>query len=306
MEKKTENSVSMFKTVKAVCDVNIAVINANVGLNNTYNQFLTRINEIEALARNQTLIRSGITVDKKYAREQLALLVEAAAGIIKAHFDSVNNFDVFNAVNVSASKLRTMRDQLFIIHTQNVVGILSNYQADLAPFGVDAAYITNISTVFAAYENIAPQPTVARNNKSTATKLLKEKVSKMLIFLKNELNNAMLIIKVSHPEIYNTYLNARKTVDNGIRHQDILLGAIKGVVKDETSNQVLPSVLIEIVGTETIVITNNLGEFTIIDIPPATYILKASIGNYDVKLVDNITVTANGNTEVEIKLTPSA
>ncbi len=39
MNKKTENSISMFKTVKAVCEANIAVITANKGITNTYNQY---------------------------------------------------------------------------------------------------------------------------------------------------------------------------------------------------------------------------------------------------------------------------
>lgn len=101
-----------------------------------------------------------------------------------------------------------------------------------------------------------------------------------------------------------TYRNARKTIDSGIRHQDIVTGSITGVVKQDETNQVIPNALVEIVGTETMIITNNLGEFIIINIPPNTYTLKVSIGNFEIKMVENVVVTANIDTELEIKLKP--
>jgi hypothetical protein len=198
-----------------------------------------------------------------------------------------------------------MRDQLFVAHTQIVIDLLTTHQAILAPFGVDAAYIATLTDIMSKFANISTQPTVARNNKSTATLQLKNKVKEVLTFLKNELDNAMLIVKITNPTFYMTYRNARKTIDSGIRHQDIVTGSITGVVKQDETNQVIPNALVEIVGTETMIITNNLGEFTIINIPPNTYTLKVSIGNFEIKMVENVVVAANEDTEIEIKLTPS-
>lgn len=304
MRKNLENSISMFKTVKAVCEENITTISANAGLDDTYKRYLLLLDQTETLAKEQTLNRTGITKDKKIVREKLALLVESASGIIKAHSDSINNFDTFTSVNMSLTKLRTMRDQLFVAHTQTVIDILTVQQANLAAFGVDAAYISNLTDMFNKFADISTQPTVARNNKSTATLQLKIKVKEVLIFLKNELDNAMLIVKITNPTFYITYRNARKTIDSGIRHQDIITGSITGVVKQDETNQVIPNALVEIVGTETMIITNNLGEFTIINIPPDTYTLKVSIGNFEIKMVENVVVTANIDTELEIKLKP--
>lgn len=295
----------MFETVKAVCDDNITIINSNAGLDDTYKRYLILLSQTEVLAQEQTRNRTGITIDKKKMREKLVLLVEAASGIIKAHFDSASNFDIFTSVNLSLTRLRTMRDQLFVAHTQIVIDLLTTHQAILAPFGVDAAYIATLTDIMSKFANISTQPTVARNNKSTATLQLKNKVKEVLTFLKNELDNAMLIVKITNPTFYMTYRNARKTIDSGIRHQDIVTGSITGVVKQDETNQVIPNALVEIVGTETMIITNNLGEFTIINIPPNTYTLKVSIGNFEIKMVENVVVAANEDTEIEIKLTPS-
>jgi hypothetical protein len=305
MRKNLENSISMFETVKAVCDDNITIISANAGLDDTYKRYLILLSQTELLAQEQTRNRTGITIDKKKMREKLVLLVEAASGIIKAHFDSTSNFNIFTSVNLSLTRLRTMRDQLFVAHTQIVIDLLTTHQAILAPFGVDAAYIATLTDIMSKFAIISTQPTVARNNKSTATLQLKNKVKEVLTFLKNELDNAMLIVKITNPTFYMTYRNARKTIDSGIRHQDIVTGSITGVVKQDETNQVIPNALVEIVGTETMIITNNLGEFTIINIPPNTYTLKVSIGNFEIKMVENVVVAANEDTEIEIKLTPS-
>ena len=90
MTKDIENSLSMFKTVKAVCDNNIALINANVGLQSTYADYVHLLGDMDILGQNQTKDRRGITKDKQNAREKLELAIEAASGIIKAQFDHDN------------------------------------------------------------------------------------------------------------------------------------------------------------------------------------------------------------------------
>lgn len=306
MEKRIENSISMFKTVQTVYDLNIALITPNAGLNNTYNQFVTMFNALLPVAQVQIKNRKGITKDKREARENLILALEEATGIIKAHFDSVHNHDIFTSVNVSLSRLRTMRDVQLVPYVQNVIELLTTHQVALAPFGVDAAYITNLIDLLSVYDTILSMPTAARNSKSTATSELNNKTREISLFLQNELDNAMLILKNAQPTFYKTYKNARRIVDNGIRHIETKTGKIMGVVKDEITNQVIPDALIEVINTPTLVITDELGEFTIANVPPATYSLKVSVGNYDTKTVENITVMAPETAQLEIKLTPSA
>lgn len=303
MNKRIENNLSMFKTVQTVCDINLALITPNVGLNNTYTQFNTLMNSVTPIAQVQTTNKKGIAIDKKRARQNLVLAIEVATGIIKAHFDSVQNAEIFLSVNVSFSRLQNMRDSLFVIYAENVIALLNTHQLTLAPFGVDAAFITNITTLLGDYIQIISMPTAARNSISTATAELKMKRTEIANFLNNELDNAMLVLKQSEPTFYFTYRNARKIIDSGIRHKDNTLGKIEGVIKDEVTNQVIADALIEIINTDTLVISNELGAFTIINIPAGTYDIKVSVGNYDNKTIENIVVTAAQTTALDIKLT---
>jgi len=305
MEKRIENTISMFKTVQTVCELNMALITPNVGLNTTHTHFEAMFNALLPVAQVQIKNRKGITKDKHEARENLILAVEQATGIIKAHFDSVHNHDIFTSVSVTLSRLRTMRDIQLVPYVQNVIDLLTTHQVVLLPFGVDAAYISNLTDLLTVYNTILSMPTAARNSKSTATLELKNKTRELSVFLQNELDNAMLILKTTQPTFYKTYRNARRIVDNGIRHIETKTGKIKGVVKDQVTNLVISDALIEVINTPTLVVTDELGEFTIANVPPATYSIKVSVGNYDTKTIDNITVTAPDTTELEIKLAPA-
>lgn len=304
MKKNIENSLSMFKAVKAVCDNNIALINANLGLQDTYGNYLHMLVEMDLLGQNQTKDRTGITKDKQHAREKLELAIEAASGIIKAHFDHDNNFDVFNLVNKAFSTLQGMRDQRLVAHGQLVRELLVQYQVELASFGVDATYISDYQKVLDAYIDIVAKPTMSRNDRTATTLLLSSKTKEISAFLKNELDGAILVIKQDHLSVWITYRNARKIVNNGIRHNP-LLGIITGVVKQDETNTPMANVLIEVIGTETVIVTNDSGAFTIIDVPPATYTIKACISGYEVKMVENVVVTAQQTTTIEIKMTAS-
>ena len=305
MNKNIENSLSMFKTVKAVCDNNIAIINTNAGLQDTCDAYNRLLSEMDLLGQNQIKNRTGITKDKQQAREKLELAIEEASGIIRAQFDREHNFEVFNLVNKPMSTIQGMRDQLLIAHGRLVRDLLIQHERALANFGVDAAYHSNYRDVLENYIDIVAKPTMSRNDRATTTLLLSNKTREITNFLKNELDGAMLLIKKDNFHVYQTYRNARKIVNNGIRHNP-LLGIISGIVKQEESGIPMAAVLVEVIGTETVIVTNETGAFTIIDVPPATYSIKASASGCEVKMIENIVVTAQQITNIEIRMTATA
>ena len=306
MDKKTENRITMFKTVMSYCNLNAAIIATNVGVNNLYTQYVTILNELLPIAQTQIKNRKGVTQKKKEVKDELAFAVEEASGIIMSHFDSVNNHAIYEEMNVPISKLRNMRDTKLSAHAKSVEDLLTAEQAALLIFGVDAAYIGAFTVKLDAYDIIISSPTIASNEKKEATSQLKIKVKAVMDFLTHELDKAMLAFKHTQPNFYNRYVNARNIIDAGIRHNDEPLGSIKGIIKDEVTNLIIPNAIIEIINTPTMVISNELGEFTIISIPPENYDIKVSAGNYENKTVENITVTAEVETTLEIKLTPAA
>jgi hypothetical protein len=174
----------------------------------------------------------------------------------------------------------------------------------LAPFNVDAAYITNFGAKLNAFYDIVSAPTISSNERKAATAELDSRIKTITYFLTHELDKAMLVLKASQPNFYSRYVYARSIINNGIRHTKTQTGILKGVVKDETTDLVIANAIIEIINTPTLVLSDELGEFTIVNIPPNTYDIKVSIGDYENKTVENIAININETTNVEIKLTP--
>ena len=68
-------------------------------------------------------------------------------------------------------------------------------------------------------------------------------------------------------------------------------GKIAGVVTDKESGEPLPGVNVMIVGTTVGAATNIHGEFFIINVPPGTYTLRATLIGYGPVETKNVQVT---------------
>jgi len=83
------------------------------------------------------------------------------------------------------------------------------------------------------------------------------------------------------------------------------VGKIAGVVKDASTGETLPGCNIVIEGTTMGSATNINGEYFIINIPPGTYTLKATIVGFRVVRVTNVRVKVDLTTEINFEMEPS-
>lgn len=81
-------------------------------------------------------------------------------------------------------------------------------------------------------------------------------------------------------------------------------GQIEGTVTDSTSGATLPGVNVVIVGTQLGASADAQGQFTIPEVEPGTYDLRASFVGYEARTVEDVTVSAGETTQVNIRLVP--
>jgi hypothetical protein len=184
MKNRIENKISMFNTVLTLCKLHIDLLQTNTGLHQVFTAFEQHYNELLPLIQSQIINRKGITKNKKALREQLILEVEEASGIIMSYASSVQNHEIYASVNFSYTKLKEMRDMVFITHANNVIDLLTTHQAALAIYSVDAAYINNIQTIYNDFDANVTSPTRASNERKTATFALEAKVKTISALLK--------------------------------------------------------------------------------------------------------------------------
>ncbi|MFN8284179.1 MAG: carboxypeptidase-like regulatory domain-containing protein [Chitinophagales bacterium] len=305
MRKRIENKMTMFKTVYTLCSQNMAIISSIAGLNNTFTEFVALLAIVIPVAQTQILNNKGITKNKKQARLDLVEALFTASGRLMSRFSRLHDHEIYDKVSLTEARMKAMRDMKLLTHAQTVIDLLTNNQAELASYHVDAAYIASVEAVRDVYSNKLAMPTVASNEKKAATSDLDVDVHMIDAFLKESLDTAMRMVKETEPNFYKRYLNARKTLNTGIKHEHTK-GTLKGIVKDAETHQIISDALIEFINTPTMIVTNELGEFTIEGIPPGTYSIKISAGNYEIKTIENIIIVAKQVTPIEINLTPAA
>jgi TonB-linked SusC/RagA family outer membrane protein len=106
---------------------------------------------------------------------------------------------------------------------------------------------------------------------------------------------AVLLLAATPPFLFSTTTQAQSAP-----------GRIGGIVVDSASGRPLSAVQVSITGTRLGGATNETGRFTIFGVPAGTYTLDTRRVGYAVRRVPNITVTANGAPDVEIRLTSIA
>lgn len=302
MKNRIENKISMFNTVLTLCKLHIDLLQTNTGLHQVFIAFEQHYNELLPLIQSQIINRKGITKNKKALREQLILEVEEASGIIMSYASSVQNHEIYASVNFSYTKLKEMRDMVFITHANNVIDLLTTHQAALAIYGVDAAYINNIQTIYNDFDANVTSPTRASNERKTATFALEAKVKTISALLKKDVDKAMLILKRKQPEFYNTYRNARNIIDIGIRHKKSEISTLQGSIMDEATQQPINNAIIEIIDTTLVSTSNKDGKFTITTIPIGKHKLKIKANNYPTKIIENIAVKTQASNHLHINL----
>ncbi|UCE20268.1 MAG: TonB-dependent receptor [Gemmatimonadota bacterium] len=82
-------------------------------------------------------------------------------------------------------------------------------------------------------------------------------------------------------------------------------GKIAGVVKDKDSGDPLPGANIVVEGTTMGAATNLNGEYFILNVPPGTYVLKASMVGYNSMSWTNVAVSVDLTTTVNFELNPT-
>ncbi len=79
---------------------------------------------------------------------------------------------------------------------------------------------------------------------------------------------------------------------------------VTGTVIDQSTNEALVGVKIELEGTDQVTYTDFDGNYSFEDVKPGTYSITASYVSYDEKSLENVTVMPSNN-KVEISLKSS-
>lgn len=205
----------MFLAVKTVCDRNNATWQTLQAFADAYTEFGTRVSNIQTLAQNQSVDATGLAADKQQLRKDMAAAAATIALAVNAYAKKVKNNDLAAKTNVTASDMTGGRDTTAADTARNVHAAATANLANLAPYGVTAAKLTDLKAKIDAYAASITKPRDAVASGSTATKQLSDEFDAADAAVNDQMDALVPQFVAANAKFVEDYNNARIIVDSG-------------------------------------------------------------------------------------------
>ena len=276
MNQKQNDHFEMFKVTSQTLTNFKSIWNSNpllVSLVDTLDSSITEILETDQLQNSNT---TGITQSKNMVKDQLISQVTTLAGAGKGYAASINDNALKAACNLVKSKLVVLSPADLIAVSQNLHDTLTPITAALTNWGVNSGNLASLQTTIDLFTNIISAPQTARTSTKAATDNISQIMKKVVDFLDEQLDTAMLQFKASNANFYAQYRNARKLIIHGHR--------TKVIIKGIASIGVIPAANAEIAmivnGKVRKKITGINGKYSYLLSPPVNTNITANLSGY--------------------------
>jgi hypothetical protein len=246
------NQLDMYGVVKTLYTAHQAVIDTVTARANAFAAFNANVTAINAHVANQSLVTSGVTADKAQARETLNSLTFVVFQLGKAWAKANDDLTSVGEFDFSPSELAKVKDDSVLPFIDHRRTIITANAAALVDYGITPALMTEWTDAITAFGAFNASPRTAIVSRKTSTAQLRNLFKATQTLLRDTIDPLMLLLKVSHPELYAQYLNSRIIIDrkgpgngptpptplpqNGLR--------IAGTVRSQNGNMGIPNALV--------------------------------------------------------------
>jgi hypothetical protein len=301
MTKRNEARLNMFKAVQQFLLNNATVTATIAAFAPIFTIFQDTVAEMEDAIAGESAIITGTTMDKASLRLALALELKRIGDAIASYAATVNNNALREAVSLSLSKLKKLREELFVAQAQNYYGLADANVAALAPWNILPADITALESMIALYSTAVPSPRNKIAQRTVFNKAQNAAAKDITKILKEQLDPVIYQFSATDPDFYNAYVQNRVIVNAGT-----IATKIRGIILNGITDEPLVGVTVTVEGTELSAATDVKGRFTIKGITPGMYNVKLLKIGYIAKTVEDILVKLGKSANINTSLPPAA
>ena len=306
MNSKQENKLTMYKGFIAVLEKFDSFIMGVPSLYASYQNFKTKVSDIEQTTQKQIGKITGITDSKHHAQEKLAAHAAVVANVLMAYASRVGNDELKAYVDYSDWEIMKLRDELVAEVCENIYQRALVHAPDIASGGISSVEIQLLRDLIDTWKSRVDEPNAAKNLRRSHTIALRTHFAEADRILRDEIDTGISIFKVSNPDLYNAQKSARNIIDLGRRHKTIppdeSLACIDGFITDGATSEPLEEVKILIVETGQYAETDEDGEYNLDSIKPGTYTLKVEVEGYETYVLPAFTISAADEISKDILL----
>ncbi len=219
MNKRLKNKLTMYKAVLSYLEQEEAIWQQNALFALVVQELKNLIEQIEATLQLTNTDNSGVVQKKTNIQIDLIDAAFILMGTLQVMAVRTNNTILQGKTNLTKSDFQRMPDEQLTIVCKNLIDLLKKNLDALAEYGVVASDITDLETKLNNYQTSLPTHRMTVSERKAANLKLQGLTAKVDILLKKQLDLMAARFKKSHPDFYAVYLNDRKVVDYGIRHE---------------------------------------------------------------------------------------
>jgi len=274
MNKDQEDTLNMYETTDSVLQTHNAVWVANVPFSAAVAQLVTNIDAIENLRDQQDADTTGVTQDKQNKRQALEDQTITVGNILVFYASTTNNRELLEKVNFKRSALSHARDNELPGMSEQVHQEAVANAAAVLPFGLTAAMTTALRTAIDDFVDYISKPRAAQSEVSAATEQLPPVFDATNKLLDEQLDAGMELYRVSKPDFYAQYHNARIIVNSPTKKRALDVSFV-----NDATNTPIAHVNVNVDGSISRR-SSTLGNIRVQNLSEGDHLLLASLPGY--------------------------
>lgn len=280
MKKEFNNKLSMAKVVLSFLEEqNPARLSIAPQLPAQIIQLKNGIDKISNLNMYQTINRSGFTINKKRAREEMTNFAINCAKALMAVTQSHSNTVLYNEILTTRTSLNRLRDHQVNRRCHFLFRRATEHQISLESFGITTEMLLKFKLSIDYHNEQIAKPRLSIVERVQLTEEIKEEFKKLSLLF-NNMDTNINAIGILHPEFASHYKTCRITTN--YRSKTL---AMSGYIKDQTGKP-LYGAICTIIELDREAKTTVKGKFEFKKIPTGNYTIQ-------VKRPDQTTITQN-------------
>lgn len=199
---------------------------------------LNTIPQIQTISEQQKISKEGLVDNKNQLKDALIVVAADNARKLGVFAKFTNNAVLAKEINISESKFKKAADTAVKDLAQIVYDRAQTNVAALATYGITAATQTSFLAAITAYNNSIGKPAAGKAEMTQLTKQLVVLFDTADSALAN-MDAGVEIVRLSQPNFYNGYKNARKVVVTGTGSL-----SVNGLVSDAETGEPIKGVTV--------------------------------------------------------------
>lgn len=232
---------AMYNDVCGMLNNNLAITNTLPDFAGLFTLIKIQLDEIKLEMKKQDAKITGITMNKSFLKNDLIIKAFEVSRKTTAYAVIKGDYILEKEVKCTMSDLKKSDNANLISRCQLIHDLANANIADMSAYGLNSTVLISLQNAIYTFQTAIPEPRVAIEKRKHSTKQI-EKAFKTIDENLHKIDVLVEIVRISEPNFYRQYKNARKITRVGVRHI-----VLRGKAIDKNTGEFLNDVVFKFI-----------------------------------------------------------